>query len=151
MITGVGSDNILRRYDIENRTLVYQYNGWGALSIDISTDQNYIVGGGGSGFGLYRSKLVGITENPIQNKDVLIYPNPSTGIANISFNNSFSGNYKVEIFNNSGGLINQLFDGFLDSGIVNFKWNTITFPNGIYFCRFTGINTKLTYKIIVNK
>jgi len=151
VITTDGADNSLCVYNIADGILKYQYKGGADIYVDISPDQNYIIDGGGYGFALYQSKLVGIPENSIKKQEVSIYPNPGTGMADITFNNSLSGNYRVEIFNNSGILINKLFNGFLDTGNHEFQLNTGNYTNGIYFCKITSSKTNLTYKIIISK
>ena len=151
MITGDDGYNTLRMYDIEIGNLKYQFNGLGAYSIDINPERNFIIGGGGYYFALYSTKFVGIEENPLQKKDILIYPNPIDDTANISFNSENSGFFKIEIFNSSGVSVIQINNDFLTPGKHDFIWNTNGNPNGTYYCKITGKETNLIYKIIVNK
>jgi hypothetical protein len=89
---------------------------------------------------------VGLPLTSVDNKlsnDILIYPNPSSGILNIFSNTKIE---QYSIFNISGQL--------LDRKLVNLKEITLeltNLENGTYFLNFTTNNSLVTKKITVLK
>jgi len=149
IITVDGTSPVI--YNIDNGELFYQYKGWGADYLDISPEENYFIAGIGSGLTLYNLKKVSISDDKNKNTNIGIFPNPNDGIVNIIFDTQVRGKYKIEIFDNSGRAIYTIFDDFLDIGNQKFKWNTTGIANGILFCRISGNNLNLIYKIIISK
>lgn len=74
--------------------------------------------------------------------EVLVFPNPTTGILNIQI--SDSSEYNIEVFNLSGQLI-------LKSQISrNTTLNLNDLPKGVYFLRLYNIKSSIYRKIILN-
>lgn len=63
-----------------------------------------------------------------QNIDINVYPNPTTGIINISIPKSFSSS-EIRIIDLEGRLVNK----FLNSNSENISVNLSNMPNGLYF------------------
>lgn len=40
---------------------------------------------------------------------------------------------KLIIYNSLGKLVQNVFEGKLQSGTYNYKWNAADFPSGVYF------------------
>ena len=80
------------------------------------------------------------------NSSVSIFPNPSNGNIEITFDNNNFSNSKLELFDITGKLINTVK--------LNNKHNTITLGNiskGIYLAKISDVeNVSITKKIIIN-
>ncbi|MPN18495.1 hypothetical protein SDC9_165855 [bioreactor metagenome] len=79
---------------------------------------------------------------------VSMYPNPTSGDLNISFNNLASGNYNVVVFNTIGSVVlNQSMDV---NGAVVRTINMNELPTGIYMVQVSNENGSVTKKVIKN-
>ncbi|QQS66679.1 MAG: T9SS type A sorting domain-containing protein [Chlorobiota bacterium] len=80
-----------------------------------------------------------------------LVPNPifANNLAVINYNIPTNGNVKIEIFNNTGKLVNSLVDSEVKSGSYKVSWNTKdvndnTIEAGSYYCKLTfDGNTKV--------
>ena len=79
-----------------------------------------------------------ISENKIKNDNLIIYPNPTTGIVQIkNIPNGFNG---MDIYNIQGKILISTSDVEIDMS---------TYPNGVYLFRSKDSNGKI-YKVIKN-
>ena len=88
-------------------------------------------------------------ENITQESDGLfLFPNPVSGQLNISFNVHSAGNYKIEMIDVLGKVLNSQTAEF-EEGKWSLNFYTGELGGGIYFIRLTGIdNTYLINKFI---
>ena len=99
----------------------------------------------------------GLWESPLQNfvgvpehskKDSwLVFPNPSTGILNIS--GTLSDLKKVSVKNMLGQEIYSSSENNLTGNL--FTIDLSSFDKGIYFVQLSGMNTEMTKKIVLSK
>lgn len=82
-------------------------------------------------------------------KGIRIYPNPSSGILNIEYNNAEAGKLDLQIFDQSGKLMNTTH---LDTSKEHHKIDLGDYPNGIYFIKAKGEDQLYGIKrIILNR
>ncbi|MBE2281005.1 MAG: T9SS type A sorting domain-containing protein [Ignavibacteriaceae bacterium] len=71
------------------------------------------------------------------------YPNPFNPQTTIKIAIPESGNIQLTIYDQSGTLVETLFDGYITEGYYNFSWNASNYASGVYFYKLTsntGIN-----------
>lgn len=79
---------------------------------------------------------------------IALYPNPTSGELNISFNNLAAGNYNVVVYNTIGGVVlNQNMDV---NGAVVRTINMNELPTGIYMVQVANEKGSTTKKVIKN-
>ncbi len=89
---------------------------------------------------------VGIDEEILNQQDLTVYPNPSTGIYNFSFNDdSQNQNFELKIYNLTGQLV-LIKKDYQESRTIEIDLSAI--DNGLYFYDFTTDNKRYTGKII---
>ncbi|MHA7059314.1 T9SS type A sorting domain-containing protein [Aquimarina sp. M1] len=82
------------------------------------------------------------------NKDVSVYPNPSTNefFFNLGENISKSSQkVYVEIFNSTGNLVHTISD--VNSG-ADITWNASNLASGIYYAKVSGLSTNTVVKLL---
>jgi len=109
-------------------------NGWGLIASTYSNSA-------------FRTEMIspgaGIADNNDANNNVLIYPNPSSGLINIEYSSSPVKIEKIEIIDACGKLFSQ-FTGFAAnaSGLL-----TVELPRGLFFCRVYTLKGSSSYKV----
>jgi hypothetical protein len=85
--------------------------------------------------------------------DGLIIPNPITQSATITFTLVQYENINVTIYDITGKLTKNLFDGALNTGEYKINWdvNNDEYSNGVYYLKITGESFSRTYKLGVAK
>lgn len=96
---------------------------------------------------VWEEAYVGINNKKIQADEVKIYPNPSSGNFNISYNKNIKG---IEIYNSIGKLI---FKTNLNSDKKLFVWKPENLSEGFYFLNLYSFDKKLmsTKKLVIVK
>jgi hypothetical protein len=90
----------------------------------------------------------------IPNKIVLgqNYPNPFNPTTNISIEIPFDMKIQLNIYNTNGELIEQLANGFYNSGVYNFDWNVDSqISSGIYIYKLITPQGQYFSKMILMK
>jgi hypothetical protein len=87
-------------------------------------------------------------EDAIENKDIIVYPNPSSGILNVKFRNS-AKECQVQLISESGHIE-------YNEKLVDFEAGTKTFdltglPNGSYYCTLRFPEKTIIFSIILVK
>ena len=82
------------------------------------------------------------------------YPNPFNPTTTVSFDLSVAGNVTIQVYDVSGRLVANLFNGRKDVGRHSVTWSGkdtrgSLMPSGIYFCRMTAPGFKATMKMIL--
>jgi hypothetical protein len=98
---------------------------------------------------------IGLEENS-QNLVSQIFPNPTSGILNISIEIKQAGNYDISVFNLDGRQIKSLHQGYLNEGTKNLQWNlngdtSTPIDNGIYFLTIKGNGLNSSHRIVLIK
>jgi DNA-binding beta-propeller fold protein YncE len=90
--------------------------------------------------------LTGIDDpKPKTENDIVIYPNPSTGLVTIRINNEpLDG--KVSIFNIQGKLVHETA---LRSGQQSVQLNLSSNPKGLYFISVVSDGMNMTEKVLL--
>ncbi len=105
--------------------------------------------------GLYISDpiIVSVEDHPkSKNSELnssLIYPNPSTNSADISFALDAAEEIKIMIYDNSGRLVETLHQGLLEAGEHTFSWDCSNVSSGKYICNIRGNSVFKSMKVIV--
>lgn len=76
-----------------------------------------------------------------------ISPNPATEIANVQLKNPVASNVVVSAYDVTGQLIEVLYDGYLNPGIINLDLNISNFLSGSYILRIEA-NGKFDTEIL---
>ena len=79
------------------------------------------------------------------------YPNPFNPTTTIWFTINQKSNVEISIFNLEGEKVSNIYEGILNHGDHNFKWNASTFPSGIYFVYYNIQEKVFSKKIILIK
>lgn len=79
------------------------------------------------------------------------YPNPFNSHTKISFSIKQSGNYNLEIYNNLGQKISEIFNNKLADGVYETTFDASGLNSGVYFYRLAGNNISLTKKFVLIK
>ena len=85
--------------------------------------------------------------------DGLTIPNPVSQSAAISFSLFQPSKVNITIYDISGRIIKNLFDGSLCAGVQQINWNTNddAIENGVYFLKVTSGNFSGCCKVVVEK
>ena len=78
-----------------------------------------------------------------------IFPNPSAGQTFIHFAIARSGNCNLNVFDQSGRLVTNLFDHPVNPGNYNAELNTTGYLPGQYFCVLTTPSGKTTNSFLI--
>ncbi len=82
-----------------------------------------------------------------------VYPNPFVSVSNLDFASTEAGVVKVDLVDLSGKVIQSLFEGKVEAGVVNsMPLDAATLPTGVYLAQITTPNGFVqTVKIIATK
>jgi len=96
---------------------------------------------------------IGINETQHQ-VNTTIFPNPSSGLINITMHAKKPGSYTLTLFNMQGELLNTVYSGNISSGSKTITWDNKDhrghqIPPGIYFVRLQGEGGGHTDKLVL--
>ena len=159
-------------YSLENFESVYYENFkrivWDQVILKIN-EQRILIAGGTEGIlaeppaivptqfcQMYDVNLTGIREkNHAKDlKDDFIiscFPNPFNSITNISWKMNTSGLFSIELYNSLGEKMNIIYEGMLNEGIHEFKFNMNGYSCGVYLIKAIFKNKMRVTKIIYLK
>jgi hypothetical protein len=148
-----GQGKVIKVYDLQTGQSIYEYttvpSGYALTGIGISHDQKYLVSSSGYIF-LYKFlPTTGIDDNPEQ-KEEIIYPNPTNGVFSIQFHLPTAGLTNVQIYDNTGRNVKQVFQGHLERGEQNIQGDIRGLKTGNYFIKVSAPGTDITYKLLIN-
>lgn len=85
----------------------------------------------------------------VSESNINLYPNPSNGTTQVSFELQNSSRIQIGVYNALGQLVQTVADSNLESGINAVRFDTKTLAKGIYFVRVEGENFSSSKKLIV--
>lgn len=90
-----------------------------------------------------------ITENNIQHLQLLVFPNPASGIVNISVASQINEEFTMSVLNLQG---QKIFEGtyFMENGSYSNQLDFRYFRNGIYYIVVKSDNKVITKKLILD-
>jgi hypothetical protein len=80
-----------------------------------------------------------------------VYPNPSNASFKISLNPIVGGAVRAGIYDLSGRLVSEIYDGWLPNGLRSLHWNASGQPSGIYLLRVESQESAQTKKVVLLK
>lgn len=93
--------------------------------------------------------ITGISKNSSLSKSIILMPNPSTGLVNISVNLATKENLEVLVSNSLGQIVNSnSVKGIISD---NLKLDLSDQPNGVYFVSISSGTEKMVQRLIINK
>jgi len=144
----------LKIYKIPSGDSVYNYTtippGYAIVGVSISHDQKYIVTSSGKIFLFKFLPTTGVDENPEQ-KEEIIYPNPTNGIFSIDFYIDISGITKIQLYDLSGRIVKNIENTFLEAGNHNLEIDISNLPIGQYNLTIETSTGITTHKIMVSR
>jgi hypothetical protein len=140
---------------------------WNSTGIDVVS---FVVGyrgqfiGIGSQFNDQYQLLVGyqsdITTVVAVDGDILVadrfilmpaYPNPFNPATKLSFSIDAPSEIRLEIYDVSGKLVDNIANGFYQSGMHVIDWNASDLASGMYFVHLARGSERLTQKVMLLK
>ncbi len=93
--------------------------------------------------------VIGVKEYELAN-EVKLYPNPSAnGTTTLSFKLKNASTVSIQLLNNLGQLVENVYSGKLPSGTNRYDISTAQFSRGVYFVNILVDDAKMTQKLIV--
>lgn len=92
----------------------------------------------------------GLTEKQKNDFSFGVYPNPSNVASKISVNMIKEGKVTLEIHNELGQKVSEVYKGNLATGSHDFALNTLEFANGSYFVNFSDGEKTIQERLIIN-
>ena len=81
-------------------------------------------------------------------KNISIYPNPTSGVIKIVINNKFDSDYTVEVYDNVGRLLQTLKK---KRSVADFDIDLGKYPAGLYIIRIHASSRYYENKVIINR
>lgn len=79
------------------------------------------------------------------------YPNPFNPSTSIALDVTRTQDFKLQVFDVTGRLVETLFSGKLNAGSHHFIWSPLTAASGMYFVRAYSTDLSQTMKIVLLK
>lgn len=83
--------------------------------------------------------------------EIKVFPNPTFNQNTLSYTVKEAGNLRIELHNESGRLIEVLFEGTKDAGEYQLDVDMSKLRNGVYYYTVMDQRGKQSHKVIVNK
>ena len=96
----------------------------------------------------FSSTVTLVTENNKLNIDVILFPNPTSNILNLTFNSSETDNIVLALFDINGRLVNTIHQGQISIGTYNYQVDLSQQKCGIYFLTLKTTKQEYTRKIM---
>jgi len=97
----------------------------------------------------YPLLTVGVNENLLNKTELNIYPNPANNVSNIMLNLTESTIVKIDLMNQLGQNVSEIFNGEMNKGKNKIRMKTSDLDAGIYFINTTINGEKMSEKLIV--
>ncbi len=136
--SGTGSYSVTLTGLVKGQT--YYARAWAVNSADLAY---------GNCVTFVAADATGIVDNEIFNNDLVIYPNPASTIATISFNLKASDNIILNIVDMKGQVVFYNDLGYLMQGRNRIELDLSGLQNGMYMCRLTDGTAETTCRFMV--
>ena len=94
---------------------------------------------------------VGIKDELFADDDVQLYPNPASNeMVTLTINTSDNMQVSVDVINQLGQQVGQIYNGEIATGLRRFDLNTANYSAGIYFVRVSSGNKISTKKLVIH-
>jgi hypothetical protein len=94
----------------------------------------------------------GISDSPgIMVNDVVISPNPAADQTSVTFNLQKKMNLQIEIRDNSGRVVKNIFKGILSQGEHTIRMDLPDLSNGVYLCRIFADGDSICKPFVIAK
>ncbi|GAB4253753.1 MAG: hypothetical protein Kow0079_09610 [Vicingaceae bacterium] len=125
------------------------YDGNSEVMIKMEGTSNY-------GNNLYVDNInmdinTGINSSELSDNSLQVYPNPSNGIVNLTFNSNQTTEISFKVLNTLGQEVFSKNNQSVTEGSNYFTFDATDLPNGIYMINFTVNSKTLTKKVSVLK
>lgn len=123
-------------------------NGNGNTSGDLPIPYSYTITEGTPP----ASTVVTSTAKEIQNNVLRLldlFPNPSSGLTNITYQLSSSKNIQIDLIDLNGKVVKPLLNENQTTGAYSHILNLTDLPKGVYFVKLSANQQKLSQKLIV--
>lgn len=97
-----------------------------------------------------RPSVTSATEVNLNGANIFVYPNPTSGQVNITYNIFGDGNCYLEIYDMLGNTLKQFNLSSLPNTSAHFIEN-LDLPSGVYFFRISNNITNISQRVIVQK
>lgn len=95
-----------------------------------------------------QSTVTSVAENNELAIDVILFPNPTSNILNLTFNNTEADNIVLALFDINGRLVKTIDQGQKTIGTYNYQIDLLQEQSGVYFLSLKTTNRMYTQKII---
>jgi PKD repeat protein len=95
------------------------------------------------------SNTVGITDAELSTWEVLVYPNPSHAIFNVSFEVSESETVIINLYDLTGKQLKTLHNATVSSGKTQLSFDTDELAKGVYILQIQSNTGQVTKKLII--
>jgi hypothetical protein len=97
----------------------------------------------------YFNTTVGVEDNDnnISEDSYNVYPNPANDYAEVTFNLSKEGTINIELYNELGSKVKDIYNGYLGSGLRSVSFKTMDLPVGAYYCVINNNGKNITKQI----
>jgi WD40 repeat protein len=143
--------NLLVVWDLLTGKKSYGYTQTSFDNIDISHNGKFLIFSVGNSLKLLNTRFEGTEVEPDRDSSIIIYPNPSTGLATINFFQPLPEITTINLRGLSGNFIKELYNNLLEHGQQNINVNVNDIANGTYFINVNNSHISLNFKLIVNK
>ncbi|MBD3410575.1 MAG: T9SS type A sorting domain-containing protein, partial [Ignavibacteriales bacterium] len=79
------------------------------------------------------------------------FPNPFNPTTTLRFDLPIDGMVKLEVYDILGQKVETLFDGELEAGVHDLKWNAIDYASGVYIYRIEATDFSAVKKMVLMK
>lgn len=140
---------LMRIWDVNKGTGVYDYIDGGYGNLDLTSDGKYIIASILDVLILYKANYGGTFVPDKEEITKTIYPNPTTDLVIIEFELKTSGKTKIELLDTKGSNIKTVLYKFLESGNQKIEFKTADIPNGSYFLTVQSEQEQIVFQLII--
>jgi len=126
----------------------WEFDGWYENSIKVSTEAIYTFQATSNRTLIAVFKLKSSISNHSELNSVTIFPNPTTGITNITINLPQTTDIQLSVFDIHGRLVSKLFEGEGVAGENTFVWNSAP-KAGVYIVKLTTPHGVVNQRVVV--
>ena len=105
-----------------------------------------------NGITYYHYNHIAPVTNPTQYKlGILNYPNPFNSSTTVKYHLAETGDVRLNIFDLSGRLVEELFSGRQSAGDYHYLWSGGNLPSGVYFLNLEADDQRIIQKCMLIK